>query len=167
MKILLIGSGGREHAIAWRLLRDDPKLKLFTAPGNAGTGKLGTNLDLSATDLDGLVAWAQKEKPDLTVVGPEAPLCAGVVDRFEKAGLPIFGPNAAAARLEGSKVFTKNFPAQARAADGSRRRLYRFDVGLCLQPEAQCLSAGVEGGRSGRGQGSDHRAESGRGGADH
>lgn len=109
MKILLIGSGGREHALAWRLRQDDPKLRLFTAPGNAGTGHLGVNLPLSVTDLDGLVAWAQKEKPDLTVVGPEAPLCAGIVDRFEKAGLPIFGPNAAAARLEGSKVFTKNF----------------------------------------------------------
>ena len=109
MKILLIGSGGREHALAWRLRRDDPKVDLFTAPGNAGTGQVGTNLPISATDLDGLVTWAAKEKPDLTVVGPEAPLCAGVVDRFEKAGLPIFGPNAAAARLEGSKVFTKNF----------------------------------------------------------
>jgi phosphoribosylamine--glycine ligase len=109
MKILLLGSGGREHALAWRLRRDDPGLQLFTAPGNAGTGQLGTNLPASATDLDGLVAWALKEKPDLTIVGPEAPLCAGVVDRFEQAGLPIFGPNAAAARLEGSKVFTKNF----------------------------------------------------------
>src|SRR5208282_5171500 len=86
----------------------DAQLQLFIALGNAGTAQLGTNLSLSATDLDGLVAWALKEKPDLTVVGPEAPLCAGVVDRFEKAGLPIFGPNAAAARLEGSKVFTKN-----------------------------------------------------------
>jgi phosphoribosylamine--glycine ligase len=109
MKILLIGSGGREHAMAWRLCQDDPNLQLFTAPGNAGTGQLGTNLPLSATDLDGLVAWAQQEKPDLTIVGPEAPLCAGVVDRFEQAGLPIFGPNAAASRLEGSKVYTKNF----------------------------------------------------------
>jgi phosphoribosylamine--glycine ligase len=108
MKILLIGSGGREHALAWRMRQDDPQLQLFTAPGNAGTAQLGTNLDLNATDIDGLVAWAKKEKPDLTVVGPEAPLCAGVVDRFEKAGLPIFGPNAAAARLEGSKVFSKN-----------------------------------------------------------
>lgn len=109
MKILLIGSGGREHAIAWRLVQDDPSVQLFTAPGNAGTAALGTNLPISATDLDGLAAWAEKEKPDLTVVGPEAPLCAGVVDRFEKAGLPIFGPNKAAARLEGSKVFTKKF----------------------------------------------------------
>ncbi len=109
MKILLIGSGGREHALAWRLCKDDPKIQLFTAPGNAGTGQLGTNLPIQAVDLDGLIAWATKEKPDLTIVGPEAPLCAGVVDRFEKAGLPIFGPNGAAARLEGSKVFTKNF----------------------------------------------------------
>ena len=108
MKILLLGSGGREHALAWRLRRDDPGLQLFTAPGNAGAANSGTNLPLGATDLDGLVAWALREKPDLTVVGPEAPLCAGVVDRFERAGLPIFGPNAAAARLEGSKVFTKN-----------------------------------------------------------
>jgi len=109
MKILLLGSGGREHAIAWRLRRDDPALQLFTAPGNAGTGRIGANLSLSATDVAGLVAWALREKPDLTVVGPEAPLCAGVVDRFEQAGLPIFGPNASAARLEGSKVFSKEF----------------------------------------------------------
>ncbi len=109
MKILLIGSGGREHALAWALHRDNPRLELFTAPGNAGTARFGTNLPLAATDLDGLVKWAVEEKPDLTVVGPEAPLCAGVVDRFEAAGLPIFGPNRAAARLEGSKVFTKEF----------------------------------------------------------
>src|ERR1700761_9497858 len=108
MKMLLIGSGGREHAMAWRLRQDDPAVQLFIAPGNAGTALLGTNVAVSATDLDDLVAWAKKEKPDLTVVGPEAPLCAGVVDRFEQAGLPIFGPNAAAARLEGSKVYSKN-----------------------------------------------------------
>jgi phosphoribosylamine--glycine ligase len=109
MKILLLGSGGREHALAWRLRQDDPGLELFIAPGNAGTGQSGTNLPLAATDLDGLAGWALREKPDLTIVGPEAPLCAGIVDRFEQVGLPIFGPNAAAARLEGSKVFTKNF----------------------------------------------------------
>jgi phosphoribosylamine--glycine ligase len=109
MKILLLGSGGREHAIAWRLKQDNPSLELFTAPGNAGTAQLGTNLSFSATDINGLVAWAQNEKPDLTIVGPEAPLCAGVVDRFEQAGLPIFGPNKVAAQLEGSKVYTKNF----------------------------------------------------------
>jgi phosphoribosylamine--glycine ligase len=109
MKILLLGSGGREHALAWRLVRDDPATQLFIAPGNAGTARLGTNLPLAATDLDGLLRWAAAEKPDLTIVGPEAPLCAGAVDRFEAASLPIFGPNRAAARLEGSKVFTKDF----------------------------------------------------------
>src|SRR5262249_8551971 len=107
MKILLIGSGGREHAIAWRLKQDIPSLELFIAPANAGTTAHGTNLPIGVTDLDALVKWATENKPDLTVVGPEAPLCAGVVDRFEQAGLPIFGPNKAAANLEGSKVFTK------------------------------------------------------------
>jgi len=109
MKILLIGSGGREHALAWRLQRDDSRIELYTAPGNAGTARLGVNLPIGVTDLDALVRWAVQEKPDLTIVGPEAPLCAGIVDRFEEAGLAIFGPNGAAARLEGSKVFTKNF----------------------------------------------------------
>jgi phosphoribosylamine--glycine ligase len=109
MKYLVIGSGGREHAFAWALQRDEPDAQIFIAPGNAGTEEIGTNVPIGVTDLDGLVAWARKEKPDLTIVGPEAPLCAGVVDRFEAAGLPIFGPNQAAARLEGSKVYTKNF----------------------------------------------------------
>lgn len=109
MKILLLGSGGREHALAWRLKQDDPGLQLFIAPGNAGTAQLGTNVPIAATDVGNLWAWALAEKPDLTIVGPEAPLCAGVVDEFEKLGLPIFGPNKAAARLEGSKVFSKEF----------------------------------------------------------
>ena len=109
MKILLLGSGAREHALAWRMIQDDPSLSLFTAPGNAGTDKLGTNLPFAATDVEGLLAWAALEKPDLTVVGPEAPLCLGVVDRFEEAGHPIFGPARHAARLEGSKAFTKAF----------------------------------------------------------
>jgi phosphoribosylamine--glycine ligase len=109
MKYLVIGSGGREHAFAWKLKQDEPAAEIFIAPGNAGTEEVGTNVPIAVTDLDALVAWAQKEKPDLTVVGPEAPLVAGVVDRFEAAGLPIFGPNKAAARLEGSKVYSKNF----------------------------------------------------------
>ena len=101
MKYLVIGSGGREHAFAWKLKQDEPTAEIFIAPGNAGTEDVGTNVPIAVTDLDGLIAWAKKEKPNLTVVGPEAPLCAGVVDRFEEAGLPIFGPNKAAARLEG------------------------------------------------------------------
>ena len=112
MKYLVIGSGGREHAFAWRLKKDEPDAHIFIAPGNGGTEDSGTNVSIQATDLDGLVAWAEKERPDLTIVGPEAPLCAGIVDRFEAVGLPIFGPNKAAARLEGSKVYTKNFLLQ-------------------------------------------------------
>jgi phosphoribosylamine--glycine ligase len=112
MKYLVIGSGGREHAFVWRLKLDEPNAEIFIAPGNAGTGMMGTNVPIPVTDIDGLVAWAILEKPDLTIVGPEAPLCAGVVDRFQDAGLAIFGPARAAARLEGSKVYTKNFLLQ-------------------------------------------------------
>ncbi|MES2307751.1 MAG: phosphoribosylamine--glycine ligase [Verrucomicrobiota bacterium] len=108
MKILIIGSGGREHAIAWKVKQDPRVQSIFVAPGNAGTASIAHNVPLSVTDIAGLLAWAQKEKPDYTIVGPEAPLCAGLVDAFEKASLPIFGPNQKGAQLEGSKIFTKN-----------------------------------------------------------
>ena len=108
MKMLLIGGGGREHAIAWRLAQDRHPPELFCAPGNAGTAACAVNLDLRADDYDGLLAWAAAARPDLTVVGPEAPLCAGLADRFAAAGLRVFGPSQAAAQLEGSKVFSKD-----------------------------------------------------------
>jgi phosphoribosylamine--glycine ligase len=107
MNVLVIGSGGREHALCWKLSKSPRKPKLFCAPGNAGTANLGRNLAVSADDIDGLLKVAKKEKIDLTIVGPEDPLCAGIVDRFESAGLRIFGPCAAAARLEGDKAFSK------------------------------------------------------------
>ena len=107
MKLLLIGGGGREHALAWKLGRDRARPSLFCAPGNAGTAALGENLDIAAEDVPGLLAWARREKPDLTVVGPEAPLCAGLADEFQAAGLRVFGPSRAAAQLEGSKGFAK------------------------------------------------------------
>lgn len=107
MRILIVGNGGREHALGWALSQDKRVKKLFFASGNAGTDFLGKNLPVSATELDKLCAWAEKEKPDLTVVGPETPLCMGIVDRFEKIRLKIFGPSQSAARLEGSKIFTK------------------------------------------------------------
>ncbi len=103
----MAGNGGREHALAWKLSRDSEKAELFCAPGNAGTAELGTNLPIAAADVDGLAAWAARERPDLTVVGPEAPLCAGLVDRLEEEGLRVFGPRREAARLEGSKAFAK------------------------------------------------------------
>ena len=110
MKVLMIGGGGREHALAWKLAQSTQVEQVFVAPGNAGTAaeaKL-TNVAIAATDLDSLVAFARDEQIGLTVVGPEAPLVEGVVDRFQAAGLTIFGPTQAAAQLEGSKSFTKD-----------------------------------------------------------
>ena len=107
MKILVVGSGGREHAITWRLAQDAENHELYCAPGNAGTAALATNLALGAEDVDGIAAWAGANKPDLVVVGPEAPLCKGLVDALAKVGVKAFGPCAAGARMEGSKRFAK------------------------------------------------------------
>ena len=107
MKILLVGSGGREHAIAWKINQSDKLEKLYVAPGNAGTRSLATNLDISDSDIQGLKNFALQEEIDLTIVGPEGPLALGIVDVFMESGLPIFGPTASAARLESSKSFAK------------------------------------------------------------
>ncbi|WP_062267234.1 phosphoribosylamine--glycine ligase [Endozoicomonas arenosclerae] len=114
MKVLIIGSGGREHALAWKAIQDSNVEQVFVAPGNAGTTlEAGiTNVSIDVLDLDKLVEFAKKENISLTIVGPEAPLVAGVVDRFEEAGLTIFGPSQGAAQLEGSKAFTKDFLAR-------------------------------------------------------
>ena len=120
MKVLVIGSGGREHAIAWQAARDKRVEKVFVAPGNAGTAlepKL-ENINLDVMDLKGLSTFARQESIDLTIVGPEAPLVAGVVDHFQSLGLPIFGPSKAAAQLEGSKSFTKDFLARHQIPTG-------------------------------------------------
>ncbi len=107
MKILVVGSGGREHAIAWRLSKDEGVREIYCAPGNAGTAAVATNLAIGAEDIEGIAAWAAANKPDLVVVGPEAPLVKGLVDRLEAAGILAFGPVAAGARMEGSKRFAK------------------------------------------------------------
>jgi phosphoribosylamine--glycine ligase len=114
MKILVIGSGGREHALAWKLAQSPCVDEVIVAPGNAGTAREPRmrNVAVAATDLEGLLRLAREGSVDFTVVGPEAPLVAGVVDKFRTAGLRIFGPTAAAARLEGSKSFTKDFLAR-------------------------------------------------------
>ncbi|MBN8717480.1 phosphoribosylamine--glycine ligase [Thermomonas sp.] len=111
MKILVIGSGGREHALAWKLAQSPRVSEVIVAPGNAGTAREPKcrNAAVKASDLDGLLQLAQREGVALTVVGPEQPLVAGVVDRFRAASLRIFGPTAAAAQLEGSKAFAKDF----------------------------------------------------------
>ena len=114
MKVLVIGNGGREHALAWKAAQSPLAEKIFVAPGNPGTAREAKveNVAISATDVPALVAFAQKEQIGLTIVGPEAPLVIGVVDAFRAAGLAIFGPTQAAAQLEGSKAFTKDFLAR-------------------------------------------------------
>lgn len=114
MNILIIGNGGREHALAWKASQSPLADKVFVAPGNAGTAlePLLENVDIAATDIAGLLAFAKSHDIGLTIVGPEAPLVIGVVDAFRAAGLKIFGPTQAAAQLEGSKAFTKDFLAR-------------------------------------------------------
>ena len=107
MKILIVGGGGREHAITWRLSKDECGHELYCAPGNAGTADIAVNLDIGAEDVGAVAAWAAAERPDLVVVGPEAPLVKGLVDELEKIGIPAFGPVGAGARMEGSKRFAK------------------------------------------------------------
>jgi len=107
MKVLIVGSGGREHAIAWKVAQSPKVKEIFAAPGNPGIGKIGECVPISPTEIDKLVEFAKEKKIDLTIVGPEAPLVAGIVDEFEKAGLKIFGPSKSAAQLEGSKAFAK------------------------------------------------------------
>ncbi len=114
MKVLVVGSGGREHAIAWKISQSPRADRVFVAPGNAGTAKDVENIEIAADNITELVNFAKQNEIGLTVVGPEIPLCNGIVDAFEDAGLKVFGPSRAAAQLEGSKVFCKNV---LRAAD--------------------------------------------------
>jgi phosphoribosylamine--glycine ligase len=107
MKVLVVGGGGREHALCWKLSRSSELTKLYCTPGNAGIAEIAECPDIRADDLDGLLRFCRGEAIDLTVVGPEAPLVAGIADRFAEEGLRVFGPGRGAARLEGSKVFAK------------------------------------------------------------
>jgi len=109
MKVLVIGGGAREHALVWKLSQSPKVTKIFAAPGNGGIAQLAQCVPVPETDLDGLLTFALREKIDLTVVGPEVPLVAGVVDRFKANGLQIFGPDQKGARLEGSKKYAKEF----------------------------------------------------------
>ncbi len=114
MKILVVGSGGREHAMVWTLAQSSRRPTLYCAPGNAGIESLATCVPIKADDIAGLKAFVQSEKIELTVVGPEAPLALGIVDEFRKSKLKIFGPTKAAARVEASKVFSKEIMANAK-----------------------------------------------------
>jgi phosphoribosylamine--glycine ligase len=153
MRVLIVGGGGREHALAWRLRRDDPALELIAAPGNPGIAELADCVPLAAADLAGLERLARERAVDLTVVGPEAPLASGIVDRFRAAGLPIFGPTRAAAEIETSKAFAKQLMVEAgvptaraeihtRAAD-ARAAARRFGAPLVVKASGLAAGKGV------------------------
>lgn len=153
MNVLVIGSGGREHALAWKL-RQSPRVKqVFIAPGNAGTAQLGRNVDIKLSELDQLLNFARREAIDLTVVGPDDVLAAGIVDLFEAAGQRIFGPCREAARLESSKSFAKRFmvrhgipTARFREFESSRdakASLEEFGFPLAVKADGLALGKGV------------------------
>lgn len=130
MKVLIVGSGGREHALAWKIAQSKSVTKIYCAPGNPGTAKLAENVAIAADDIDGLAAFAKARKIDLTVVGPERPLIMGLVDNFESQGLRAFGPTRQAARLEGSKVFCKQLLRRHAIPTAEHRSFNRADDAL-------------------------------------
>ena len=152
MKILIVGSGGREHALAWKIQKSPLVKKIYCAPGNAGTGRLAENVPIPADNVKGLLEFALKQKVDLTVVGPELPLTMGIVDEFEKSSLKIFGPTRKAAELEESKVFSKQFMERHRiptaryriaaAADKALEILKSGEFAFPLVVKADGLAAG-------------------------
>jgi phosphoribosylamine--glycine ligase len=152
MKILIVGSGGREHALAWKIARSPHAEKVFCAPGNGGTRLVAENIPAAETDVNGLLEFAEREKIDLTVVGPEGPLMLGVVDEFEKRGLKIFGPSKKAAEIEGSKVFAKQFMERhkiptarfkvADSFDAAQKVIGSGEFGFPLVIKADGLAAG-------------------------
>ncbi len=152
MKVLVIGGGGREHALAWKVAQSASVETVFVAPGNAGTAEEAKlkNISIKAEDVDALLAFAQTENVDLTIVGPEAPLCLGIVDVFSEAGLKCFGPTKGAAQLEGSKAFTKDFLARHKIptaaygnfTDIAQAKAYVEKVGTPIVIKADGLAAG-------------------------
>ena len=150
MKVLLVGGGGREHALAWRLRQEDSRTEIVAAPGNPGIAELATCVSIGATDVDALASFARQEGIDWTLVGPEAPLAAGLVDRFRADGMPIFGPTRHAAMLETSKAFTKSLMLDAgvpTARAVTCETLYEAEraiaeIGVPLVVKASGLAAG-------------------------
>lgn len=137
MQVLVIGSGGREHALAWKAAQCADVTKVFVAPGNAGTATEANleNVDISVSDIAGLVTFAQNNAIELTIVGPEQPLVDGVVDAFNAAGLACFGPTAAAAQLEGSKAFTKDFLARHNIPTGAYQNFTEIEPAIAYVRE--------------------------------
>jgi phosphoribosylamine--glycine ligase len=150
VKVLLVGGGGREHALAWKFSRDDESLELIAAPGNPGIADIGRCVKVDAADVGALLDLATAENPDVTVVGPEVALAAGIVDRFREASLPIFGPTRAAAEIETSKAFAKELMTSARVptaravrhTDATAARRSVRELGTPVVIKASGLAAG-------------------------
>ena len=150
MRVLVVGSGGREHALVWKLSQSPKVEKMYCAPGNAGIAQMAECVNIKAEDLDGLLAFAVEQKIDLTVVGPEVPLTMGIVDKFNEKGLKIFGPSGKAAEIEGSKTFAKdlmakyNIPTAKYGAftDAEQAKAFLAEVGLPCVVKADGLAAG-------------------------
>ena len=154
MKVLVIGNGGREHALAWKAAQSPLVEKIFVAPGNPGTAREAKveNVAISATDVPALVAFAQRQQIGLTIVGPEAPLVIGVVDAFRAAGLTIFGPTQAAAQLEGSKAFTKDFLARQQIPTAEYQNFTEVEPALAyLQEKGAPIVVKADGLAAGKG----------------
>ncbi|NLJ79280.1 MAG: phosphoribosylamine--glycine ligase [Tissierellia bacterium] len=153
MKVLVIGSGGREHALCWKISQSKGVSKIYCAPGNGGTQQVAQNIDMDPNDIDGLLKFALDESIDLTIVGPEDPLAKGIVDRFEEKGLRIFGANGRSAQLESSKIYAKEFMEKyeiptARYGrygniDEAIERLKDFQYPLVIKADGLCLGKGV------------------------
>ena len=127
MRILVVGSGGREHALIWKLKQEDADAQVYAAPGNGGTKALAESVPLKADEIGALADFADSREIELTLVGPEAPLVDGIVDAFQARGLTVFGPSAAAAKLEGSKAFAKELMQKAGVPTAQHRTFTRFD----------------------------------------
>jgi len=130
MKVLVIGGGGREHALVWKIAQSPGVKKVFCAPGNAGIAQQAECLSIAAEDVKSLTSWAERERIDLTVVGPEAPLTTGIVDAFEARGLRIFGPSQRAAEIEGSKAFAKNLMKKYGVPSGEYQTVADYDAAV-------------------------------------
>ena len=153
MRILVIGSGGREHALTWKLLQSLHADRIFCAPGNAGTGEIAENVAIPGSDLIALVRFANENRVDLTVVGPDDPLAAGIVDLFTSEKLRVFGPNKSAARIESSKIFAKELmrtqkisTAEARTFSKSNDALHyceRLKFPIVIKADGLALGKGV------------------------
>src|SRR5213595_4208741 len=153
MKILVVGSGGREHALVWKLRQSPHTERIFCAPGNAGTAEIGENVAIPTSDLKALVRFAKENRVDLTVIGPDDPLAAGIVDLFAAQNLRIFGPTKAAAQIESSKIFAKELmreqgipTAQAgtfERSDAALRFCDRLQFPIVIKADGLALGKGV------------------------